>query len=154
MTEDTFTIEMDLQEGYQFRVDFQREGLTPLLMDEPPPLGDDRGPNAARVLAAAVGNCLSASALLCLRKSRIEVRGMRTRVTASLERNEAGRLRIAAMSVTIEPQVAEEDRPRMQRCLEIFEDHCIVTQSVRQGIDVTVTVEQPVAAGETASAKS
>jgi uncharacterized OsmC-like protein len=29
----------------------------------------------------------------------------------------------------------------MARCLEVFEDYCVVTQSVRDGIDITVSVE-------------
>jgi len=35
----------------------------------------------------------------------------------------------------------EDDRVRMRRCIEMFEDFCIVTQSVRKGIDVKVAVE-------------
>ena len=71
-----------------------RARVPPLLLDEPEPLGDGDGPNAAKVLAAAVGNCLSASALYCLRRARIDVQSMRTTVSASLSRNEAGRLRV------------------------------------------------------------
>lgn len=133
-------VTLDLQKGYEFLVDFQREGVPRLLMDEPPPLGEGHGPSAARVLAAAVGNCLSASALFCLRKARIDVRSMRTSVRASLVRNEKGRLRIGGIQVNIELEVAAEDRPRTGRCLELFEDFCVVTQSVRSGIDVQVEV--------------
>lgn len=133
-------VTLDLQKGYEFLVDFQREGVPHLLMDEPPPLGEGHGPSAARVLAAAVGNCLSASALFCLRKARIDVRSMRTSVRASLVRNEKGRLRIGGIQVNIELAVAPEDRPRTGRCLELFEDFCVVTQSVRSGIDVQVEV--------------
>jgi uncharacterized OsmC-like protein len=122
-------------------VDFHQAGISPLLMDEAPPLGEERGPSASRVLAAAVGNCLSASALFCLRKARIPVNGMRTTVEASLARNEQGRLRMAGIRVKIEPHVAPEDRERMTRCLGLFEDFCVVTQSVRKGIDVEVEVE-------------
>ncbi len=32
-------------------------------------------------------------------------------------------------------------QPRMRRCLELFEDCCIVTQSARQGINDDVEVE-------------
>jgi organic hydroperoxide reductase OsmC/OhrA len=109
-------------------------------VDEPPPLGAGHGPNASRLLAAAVGNCLSASALLCLRKARIDVRGMRTTVRSSMVRNEKGRLRIGTIRVDIEPVVSPADRERMSRCLELFEDFCVVTQSVREGIDVEVAV--------------
>lgn len=71
------TVTLDLKDGYRFLVDFGLPGVTPLVMDEPEPLGEDAGPNAARVLAAAVANCLSASLLFCLRRARVRVRGMR-----------------------------------------------------------------------------
>ena len=55
-------------------------------------------------------------------------------------RNERGRLRMGGLSVTLEPKVAPEDVSRMQRCLDIFEDFCVITQSVRQGLPVDVSV--------------
>ena len=48
---------------------------------------------------------------------------------------------MSGIRVLIEPVVAESERPRMHRCLELFEDFCVVTQSVRAGIDVEVDVE-------------
>lgn len=141
MAEDLFEITMDLVDGYKFRVDFhEEEGVAPLILDEPPPLGSGEGPNAARLLAAAVGNCLSASALYCLRKARIGVHGMRTHVQATVERNDRGRLRIGAIKVQLEPEVDEEDAERMDRCLDIFEDFCLVTASVRSGIEAETEV--------------
>jgi organic hydroperoxide reductase OsmC/OhrA len=138
---ESFTFTMDLSSGYRFLVDFDQDGVPPLLLDEPEPLGEGAGPNAARILAAAIGNCLSASALYCLRRAHIDVHGIHTVVSGSLERNDAGRLRIGGINVRIEPVVDEPEQPRMRRCLELFEDFCVVTQSVRQGIEVDVTVE-------------
>ncbi len=86
-------VDLALEEGYRFRVDLGA-GEQTLVMDEPPPLGEDAGPNAARMLAAAVGNCLSASLLFCLRRARVDVRAVRTTARASLVRNERGRLRV------------------------------------------------------------
>jgi len=76
-------------------------------------------------MAAAVGHCLSASALYCLRKARIPVTGMRTVVEGSFVRNERSRLRIGGIKVTIQPEVSAADQDRMGRCLEIFEDFCV-----------------------------
>jgi uncharacterized OsmC-like protein len=133
-------VRLDLEEDYAFRVDFGLEGVAPLRVDEPPPLGAGHGPSAKRVLAAAVGNCMAASALFCLRKARVPVEGMRVEVTGRTERNENGRLRVGGLQVRLFPAVAEADRPRMARCLEIFEDFCMVGESVRRGIDVDVAV--------------
>lgn len=147
--DESFSVTMDLQDGFRFLVDFEQDGVPDLLMDEPEPLGDGTGPNAARVLAAAIGNCLSASALYCLRRARIEVHGIHTTVSGTLARNDAGRMRVSGMRVLIEPAVEESEQPRMRRCLELFEDFCVVTQSVRAGIDVEVDVEPT--AGERAT---
>ena len=55
-------------------------------------------------------------------------------------RNEARRLRIGKVSVTLHTDLPLGD-PALASCLSTFEDFCIVTQSVRQGIDVAVRVE-------------
>ncbi len=135
-----FTIGVDLVRDYRFRVRFDKDHYPELLMDEPPPLGGDSAPNASRILAAAVGNCLSASLLFCARKARIDLQGVRTDVTVHFTRNERGRLRIGKIEVAIEPLLDAADKAKAQRCLELFEDYCVVTQSVRDGIDVSVNV--------------
>jgi uncharacterized OsmC-like protein len=122
-------------------VAFGLDGVPDLTLDEPPPLGEGRGPNAARLIAAAVGNCLAASLTFCLRRSRIQVRQLRATVEGTFARNERGRLRIGEIRVKLAPDVAPEDRDRMSRCLDLYEDFCIVTESVRNGFPVTVEVE-------------
>lgn len=147
MPHESFSLSLELERSYAFTVTFDDERFPPLLLDEPEPLGDSRGPNAARLIGAAVGNCLGASLLFCLRKAHVDVEGLRVDVTGELVRNERGRLRIGALRVALDPQVSDADRPRMARCLELFEDFCIVTESVRRGIDVDVSVAgEPVAA--------
>jgi organic hydroperoxide reductase OsmC/OhrA len=154
MTRETsrFALTLTLGEGYAFRVDFGEDGVPALLLDEPPPLGAGGGPNAARLLGTAIGNCLGASLVFCLRRSRIDVTGLRTAVEGTVVRNEQGRLRIGAIHVKLAPEVPPEQRDRMSRCLDLFQDFCMVTESVRQGIDVDVQVEAALA-GELEAAK-
>jgi organic hydroperoxide reductase OsmC/OhrA len=141
--DDEATVSLELRQGYQFLVDFGIPGVPGLLMDEPEPLGAGQGPNASRVLAAAIADCLSASLLFCLRKARVDVRGMRTDASAALVRDERGRLRVDKVSVRIHPELEQSDSGRIARCLGLFEDFCVVTQSVRSGLDVSVEVEMP-----------
>jgi len=82
-----FRVEVTQERDFAFRVDFALEGVGDLVMDEPEPVGGGAGPNASRVLAAAIGNCLSASLLFCLRRSKAEVSGMRATVRGVRARN-------------------------------------------------------------------
>jgi organic hydroperoxide reductase OsmC/OhrA len=136
-----FNVEIERIDGYEFRVRFDKEHYPELVMDEPAPLGNDTAPNAARVLAAAIGNCLSASLAFCLSKAKVELQDLKSDVRVELVRNEAKRLRIGKVDVTLHPTLAKPNA--LQGCLDIFEDFCIVTQSVRQGIDVHVHVDTP-----------
>ena len=135
-----FALTLTQEEGYRYVVDFG-DDLPDLAVDEPAPLGAGSGPNAARLLGAAIGNCLAASLAFCLQRSRIELRGMSVAVRGTIVRNEQGRFRVGQVDVRLAPDVAAEDHERMQRCLGVFEDFCIVTQSVRNGLQVDVAVE-------------
>ena len=140
--ETEFTTTLEQVKDYTFTISFDKDSMKTFTMDEPPPLGYESGPNASRVLAAAVGNCLSSSLLFCLQRSRIPMKHVSTKVHTTLARNEAGRWRIQGLKVDINAEPAsEQDRERMKQCLSTFEDFCIVTQSVRKGIDVQVAVQ-------------
>ena len=136
-----FDLTLRRLEKFQFDAEFDGEKMPNLLMDEPEPVGDDEGPNAARVLGAAVGNCLSASLLFCLQKARVTVESMETEVHGIVSRNEEKRLRVSTLQVRITAAIPPEDQERVPRCLRVFEDFCIVTGSVRQGIDIEVEVD-------------
>jgi len=145
------TVNLELEAGYRFLVDFNQPGVEPMTMDEPPPLGEASGPNAVRMLAAAVGHCLSASALYCLSKARVPVKEMSTSVHATLVRNDKGRLRVGVLRVELHPQISVADRERLGRCLGLFEDYCVVTQSVRGGVEVAIEVTPEVVEAGAAS---
>ena len=141
MAPGAFRAAITQRDHFRFEVTFEDETWAPIVVDEPEPLGAGAGPNAARLLGGAVGNCLAASLLLCMEKARVSIKDLRATVEGTMERNENGRFRIGGLSVTLTPTVEGEPTNRYDRCLGIFEDFCIVTQSVRDGIDVDVRVE-------------
>jgi len=137
-----FTLHIDQVDGFEFRVRFDKQEHAELTMDEPAPLGRDSAPNPARMLAAAIGDCLSASLVFCLKRRGVAVVGLRSEVKVALVRNESKRLRVGRVDVSIHPRdpIPEE---ALDECLKVFEDFCVVTQSVREGIEVSVNVSRP-----------
>lgn len=136
-----FGIELEQQEGYEFRVKFDWPQVAELVLDEPPPLGRKAGPNAARLIGAAVANCLAASLVFCMKDKFKQAPGpVRATATGRMERNAQGRYRIAGIDVVLSMSEKLGALPHQERCLEQFEDFCIVTQSVRSGIPVSVSV--------------
>ncbi|RPI44333.1 MAG: OsmC family peroxiredoxin [Betaproteobacteria bacterium] len=143
MPEETmkFSVRLEQQQDFQFLVQFGLDDVPDLQVDEPKPLGSSAGPNAARLLAAAVGNCLAASLLFCLRKFKQTPGNVVAQVEGQLEREQRGRLRVARLDVVIHLGEAQGPVSRLAHCLREFEDYCVVTQSVRRGIEVNVRVE-------------
>jgi hypothetical protein len=136
-----FELELVQRQDYEFTVKFDRSGIPELLMDSQPPLGQGHGPDAERLIGAAVANCLTASLLFCLQgKFRNTPGPLRARVRGVLVRNAQGRLRIGRLDVTIRLDDDTESLKHLDRCLAQFEDFCTVTESVRQGIPVGVRV--------------
>ena len=140
-TEEQFSVTLRMYQDYAQVVDFGPPDQTLIALDEPHPVGRGYGPNPARMLASAVGGCLGASLLYCFRKARIDVAGLSTKVEGTLVRNERGRLRIGALRVTLAPTMRSVASELLTQCFDIFEDFGVVTQSVRDGIDVDVRVE-------------
>jgi uncharacterized OsmC-like protein len=135
-----FTLELRQQGDFRFAVEFDGGTLPTLLTDEPPPLGGGAGPNPVRLLGAAVANCLAASLLFALRKFKNNAEPLRAVATVTMARNAQGRLRIGRIGVVLRLAAAARDLRGIERVLAQFEDFCIVTQSVRPGVPVDVTV--------------
>jgi uncharacterized OsmC-like protein len=140
--ERTFKVSMVRKEGFKFEVDFGLENGLTLMMDEPPPVGEYTGPNASKILAAAMGNCLTASLMFCLQKARANVGDIKTDVEGVMRRNEKGRWRIQEINIDIDIGVDDKYVSQYDRCYDLFEDFCIVSKSIEEGIPFNVQVNR------------
>ena len=139
MSDSNLSVQLTQVADYQFDIDFG-SGLPPLRADEPPPLGQAGGPSPVQLLAAAVGNCLSASLLFALRKFKQHPEPIGCQVSAEVGRNAEGRLRVLAMTAKLTLGVPAASLASLQRVLDTFESYCTVTQSVKAAIPVEVMV--------------
>ncbi len=129
--------------GYKFSVTFDEQDIEGKLhMDESKPVGRGEGPTAAMMLSSAVGHCLTSSLLFCMEKSRAKIERIETDLVTNLARNEKGRWRVAGIKVNMKVKPESGDAEKLERCKGIFEDFCIVTESVRHGTKIDVEVER------------
>lgn len=141
MSETTsFGITVQQESDYVFRIQFDETPMPDLITDEPAPLGGGSGPNPSRLLAAAVANCMSASLLFAMRKYKNQPGPITTKAVTTMGRNEVGRMRVERIDAHVTLAERAEDHQHMERILAQFEAFCVVTESVRHGVEVGIKV--------------
>jgi uncharacterized OsmC-like protein len=139
MSGKSIRVELTQQQDYRFDIVFG-DAMPVLTSDEPTPLGTGLGPSPVQMLCAAVGNCLSDSLLFAFRKFKQEPSPIQCVVTAEVGRNDDNRLRVLHMNAQIRMGALATNLQQVDHVLAQFEEFCTVTQSVRQGIPITVEV--------------
>ena len=139
MTGKVIRIELSQRHDYRFDIAFGND-MPMLTSDEPAPLGTGLGPSPVQMLCAAVGNCLSDSLLFAFRKFKQVPEPIHCVVTAEVGRNTDNRLRVLNMTAQIRMGALASSLEQVDHVLAQFEEFCTVTQSVRQGIPITVEV--------------
>jgi uncharacterized OsmC-like protein len=137
MPEQSVAIRQDA--NYRFAIRFAAD-LPVLQADEPAPLGEGAGPSPVQLLAAAVGNCLSASLVFALRKFKQSAEPVSAQVEATVERNEKNRLRVQKLHVRLTLGVPAATLAHLDKVLAQFEEFCTVTQSIRAAVPVDLEV--------------
>ncbi|NVM18000.1 MAG: OsmC family protein [Candidatus Lokiarchaeota archaeon] len=102
---------------------------------------DMLGPNPSRMLGLALLGCLSASFIFCLKKKNLTLDDLNAEAELTIARNKKGFLRVMKVDVDINIKISDPvTRKRADQCKKMFEQYCVVTQAVREGIDVEVNL--------------
>jgi uncharacterized OsmC-like protein len=135
-------LSISLLDGYKFQVAFDDvPGAARLTVDDAKPLGGGEGPDPVSLLAAAAGTCLASSLVFCLQKTHAHVHGLTVRVAAHVATTDVGRPRLSHLEVELSPELDQQDMNRLTKCEGFFQDFCAVTESIRHGLPVKVTVK-------------
>ena len=133
------SITIKQEADYRFTIDFGP--LMPRLqVDEAEPIGRGEGPCPEQLLVAGVANCLCASLVFALGKFKQDASGLGAEASCEIGRNADGRLRIEGVTVDISLGAAIVDPDRTARAIAQFERFCTVSESVKAGVPVAVTV--------------
>lgn len=108
-----------------------------VVVDRPEPKGGaDQGPMGGELFLAAVGGCFMSNLLAAIKARDAAVTGARVDVVGTLVESPT-RYQAVDMLVTAEC----EDRDLLQRLVDIADRGCIMTNTLRGTIELTVRVQ-------------
>ena len=148
--EENTKVSIKLKKEMIFELQNTYKNLNSLLIDET--LDDEIekvGPDAASLLGMAVISCLSASFIFCMNKRNLTLDDLEAKADISFKEPRPGYKRIDTIDVKIIPKTSDPGvLKRVKQCIKeikgghmFFEESCIITPSVREGINIQVKLE-------------
>lgn len=143
-------VNVKLKEKMIFKTKLGLKNLDILTIDESlEKQGEAEGPDAAQLLGLALLSCLNASFIFCLQKRKLMLDDLEAIGEISFNKNERGYMRIEKIGVKMKPRAKDpEVLIRISQCIKemkdghmFFEETCIITPSLREGINIEVKVE-------------
>lgn len=97
------------------------------------------GPSPMQALAFALAGCMAMDVVHVLAKGRVDLRGLRTDLTAERSPENPHRFTAVTLHFTVTGDVPDD---KVERAIALSrEKYCSVWHSMRQDIDLTVTYE-------------
>ena len=148
--EENTIVDMKLEKDLIFKVNLGYDKIKELFIDETmDEKSKEWGPDAAQLLGMAILGCLNASFLFCLHKRNLTIDDLEAHAEVSFKKIEKGYVRVDKIDVKILPKSNDPATlKRINQCVKkmkdnrmFFEETCIITASVREGIDINVNIE-------------
>jgi putative redox protein len=98
--------------------------------------GEDRGPLGGEYLLLALGGCFMSNLLAAIRAREAAVSDVRITVNGTIEGSPD---RFTALALTI--AATYQDAELMEKLVTIAERSCIVTNTLRSGVSIALTIE-------------
>jgi putative redox protein len=110
-----------------------------VLIDRPTSKGgDDQGPMGGELFLAAIGGCFMSNLLAAIKARAADVSGVQTEVIGLLTDSPA---RFSAVELCVSANYS--DRELFEKLVEIAERGCIMVNTLRGKLDLTVSIGVP-----------
>ena len=132
-----------LEEEMIFKCDLGEIQMSDLFIDEQHKKTIDKiGPNPSKLLALSVLGCLAASFTFCLQKRGFSLSDIDGRAIITSRRNEKGFWRLKNLEIILKPKIDNpEMRRRADQCKKFFERFCVISESIRDGIEINLNLD-------------
>jgi uncharacterized OsmC-like protein len=135
-------VSISLEEEMIFKCDFGQVKMKDLFIDEQHKKSQEKiGPNPSKLLALSLLGCMSASFAFCLQKRDFSLSDFKGKALIKSKRNAKGFWRIKEIKLELYPKIdTPKMRERADQCQKFFEQFCIISESIRDGIEITTNL--------------
>jgi len=114
-------------------------------IDEPESFhGTDKGPSPVEFFLIGIGGCLGSTFAYCLQKQNIEIDALEVVVDGHLK-HAGPKLSLKLVNIEAELLISAKDddnSEKIELCIKNFQDYCIVTNSITQGVPIDIKVSR------------
>jgi uncharacterized OsmC-like protein len=131
------------EEEMVFKCDLGNINMNPLYIDEKHKKEIDRiGTSPTKLLALSVLGCLAASFIFCIQKKGLSLLNLEGKATVYIARNKENFWRVKKIETLLIPKTNDPIiQKRINQCKKFFEQYCIISESIRRGINIDVKIE-------------
>ncbi len=132
---------LNLSEGLHFLASARH--FTDIHIDEPESFhGQDTGPSAVEYFLMGVGGCTGSSFAYCLKKNSIPIKDLQIIVDGKLShRGNKLNLRLLKIELEIKCSINNDDKNKLDKCINQFKEHCVITESISKGIPLNFSFD-------------
>ncbi len=115
--------------------------FTDIQLDEPESFhGTDQGPSSVEYFLIGIGGCLGTTFAYCLQKENVNVDDLIINIDGTLKHTGSQlNLEITQVDVSISfKSQKDSDEVIIKNCIEKFQKHCIVSNSILSGFPINV----------------
>ena len=135
-------LKLNWEKDLIFKLDMGKVKTGNFLIDDTNKGADKIGPNPSRLLASAVMGCMCASLLFCIGKKNLSFDDFEAEAEITTFKNEKNFWRVKEINIKMIPKTNDEAViKRLKQCEKMFEEYCVITQSVREGITINLDLD-------------
>lgn len=132
-----------LEDDMIFKCDLGQIKIDNLFIDEKNKKPHEKvGPNPSKLLALSVLGCMGASFAFCLKKYNLLLSDFKGKAIITSKRNENGFWRLKKIDIKLYPMIKNSKmRRRVDQCQKEFRQFCIISESLKEGIEINTDFE-------------
>ena len=134
-------VNINLLENGDYSIKLNHDALEDILVSLSKVPEDKRGGVARALFTASALYCMAGSINYMLRARNVPVNKVNGTASIKMGKNEKNQDLVESMTLNIDVDIPEDNRPELDRCIKYLDDGCLITRGLKKGIKVTNNIQ-------------